>query len=462
MLHNMKVNRLWSPMVLFVAMSVIALSCSDGGVPVSSPAAPTTTAAASRGATDSTVTSTTTVVAAAPSTTTTISGVSVLEGSGDPTLSLDHTSNAPSADAFAPAVMPDTPMGRVGYTRYVFARSGDQIIPALIEGPRGSQTRCQTVDLPCSFADLKELMDSGAEIPAALNMTNAELVSLVGQLAEVQSALNRYTDVNDACAAGYFPDGNQTPNMGSHFTNFELVVDGKFDPGTPEILLYVAAGDSSPPFGALGRCKDGAWKGGEVEIAGAAFYMPFFFVGDDHFEGFSGPLDNWHIHYNLCRLAGQDVTVLPSVCAGKEDGPLDRPQGDASEGWMIHAWADTAHDNQLGAFSMWNPSIWPLSDPEAAAKGFLGSRTAGNTNLIADFDYQVAEAAVPGKIRFFNADPEAHSITAGTPENPTGEFDSGVVGGGRAATIEISQPGTYEFFCSLHPGMKGTITVGAG
>ena len=33
---------------------------------------------------------------------------------------------------------------------------------------------------------------------------------------------------------------------------------------------------------------------------------------------------------------------------------------------------------------------------------------------------------------------------------PSGEFDSGVVGGGAAAVIEISQPGTYEFLL-LHP-----------
>tara|TARA_B100001123_G_C15231597_1_gene995385 strand:+ start:165 stop:1226 length:1062 start_codon:yes stop_codon:yes gene_type:complete len=353
-------------------------------------------------------------------------------------------------------------MGRVGYTRYVFTQSGDQIIPALVEGPKGSQTRCQVVELPCSFQDLKDLFDSGEPIPAELNMTAAELGSLVEQLGQVQDTLQRFADVNDACAAGYSPDRTQTPNMGSHFTNFPLILDGRFDPSAPEILLFVAADDSTPPFGALGRCKDGGWKGVDVEIAGAAFYMPFAAVGNDHFEGFSGPLDNWHIHYNLCRLSGQDVTVLPSVCSGATNGPLDQPQGDASEGWMIHAWADGDHDNQLGAFSMWNPAIWPLADPNASGVGSIGSRTASNTNLIADFDYQVVEAAVPGKIAFFNSDAEAHSVTAGTPENPTGQFDSGIMGGGSAATIEISQPGTYEFFCSLHPGMTGSITVGGG
>ena len=447
----------------WISISAVAAGCSAADVSSSVSSATVAETVASQTSEQQTTTST----AVTPTTSTAVTPTTAPSGqlavdSDDPTLALDHTSYAPLLDAFAPSVMPDRPMGRVGYTRYVFTQSGDQIIPALVEGPKGSQTRCQVVELPCSFQDLKDLFDSGEPIPAELNMTAAELGSLVEQLGQVQDTLQRFADVNDACAAGYSPDRTQTPNMGSHFTNFPLILDGRFDPSAPEILLFVAADDSTPPFGALGRCKDGGWKGVDVEIAGAAFYMPFAAVGNDHFEGFSGPLDNWHIHYNLCRLSGQDVTVLPSVCSGATNGPLDQPQGDASEGWMIHAWADGAHDHQLGAFSMWNPAIWPLADPNASGVGSIGSRTASNTNLIADFDYQVVEAAVPGKIAFFNSDAEAHSVTAGTPENPTGQFDSGIMGGGSAATIEISQPGTYEFFCSLHPGMTGSITVGGG
>ena len=447
----------------WISISAVAAGCSAADVSSSVSSATVAETVASQTSEQQTTTST----AMTPTTSTAVTPTTAPSGqlavdSDDPTLALDHTSYAPLLDAFAPSVMPDRPMGRVGYTRYVFTQSGDQIIPALVEGPKGSQIRCQVVELPCSFQDLKDLFDSGEPIPAELNMTAAELGSLVEQLGQVQDTLQRFADVNDACAAGYSPDRTQTPNMGSHFTNFPLILDGRFDPSAPEILLFVAADDSTPPFGALGRCKDGGWKGVDVEIAGAAFYMPFAAVGNDHFEGFSGPLDNWHIHYNLCRLSGQDVTVLPSVCSGATNGPLDQPQGDASEGWMIHAWADGDHDNQLGAFSMWNPAIWPLADPNASGVGSIGSRTASNTNLIADFDYQVVEAAVPGKIAFFNSDAEAHSVTAGTPENPTGQFDSGIMGGGSAATIEISQPGTYEFFCSLHPGMTGSITVGGG
>ena len=449
-------NRLSVRSLVPVLGLLVAASCSSSEV--SSPVSSTTVVASVASETSDSLP----LTPANSGTSTTLESNESVWDSDDPTLALDHTAYAPSSDAFAPSVMPDSPMGRVGYTRYVFTQSGDQVIPALVEGPKGRQTRCQVAELPCSFQDLKALFDSGEPVPSELNMTSMELGILVRQLGQVQETLRRFTDVNDACAAGYFPDRAQTPNMGSHFTNFPLVIDGKFDPSAPEILLFVAADDSAPPFGALGRCKDGVWKGVDVEIAGAAFYMPFAAVGNDHFEGFSGPLDNWHIHYNLCRLAGQDVTVLQSVCDGTKDGPLDQPQGDASEGWMIHAWADGEHDIQLGAFSMWNPSIWPLAAPNASGAGVIGSRTASNTNLIAEFDYQVVEDAVPGKISFFNSDAEAHSVTAGTPENPTGEFDSGVVGGGSAATIEISQPGTYEFFCSLHPGMTGSITVAGG
>ena len=75
--------------------------------------------------------------------------------SEDQTLALDHTTNAPLKDAFAPSVMPDRPMGQVGYTRYVFTQSGDQVIPALIEGPRAEQTRCRRLNFLVPLKSLK-------------------------------------------------------------------------------------------------------------------------------------------------------------------------------------------------------------------------------------------------------------------------------------------------------------------
>ncbi|MDH3681447.1 MAG: cupredoxin domain-containing protein, partial [Acidimicrobiia bacterium] len=223
---------------------------------------------------------------------------------------------------------------------------------------------------------------------------------------------------------------------------------------------YTRAGGVEPA-GALGECVGDVWVGDEVEIVGAAYFMPRVVTGPDHFDGFTGDLDNWHIHYNLCRLDGRDVTVIPADCGpGTPDGPVDQPRGDASEGWMIHAWAEPRHDNQLGVFSMWNPTLWPVATPSTvAARGSLSGATDG-TSVITDFELPNVTVDRPGTFRFFNADGEAHTVTAGSPTDPSDLFDTGVIAGNDANEISISEPGTYSYFCEIHPTMQGTITVG--
>ena len=75
-----------------------------------------------------------------------------------------------------------------------------------------------------------------------------------------------------------------------------------------------------------------------------------------HPDGFTGDLDNWHVHLNLCRgnSQGTDTFVPEEEC--KSSGG----QFHDALGWMMHAWVDPEHDNQLGVFSMWNPTIAPF------------------------------------------------------------------------------------------------------
>ncbi|MEM7285294.1 MAG: cupredoxin domain-containing protein [Actinomycetota bacterium] len=55
-----------------------------------------------------------------------------------------------------------------------------------------------------------------------------------------------------------------------------------------------------------------------------------------------------------------------------------------------------------------------------------------------------------------NADGAPHTLTA-----VDGSFDTGVIQGGASATLTAPlAPGSYAFFCSLHPSMTGTLTVG--
>jgi plastocyanin len=67
-----------------------------------------------------------------------------------------------------------------------------------------------------------------------------------------------------------------------------------------------------------------------------------------------------------------------------------------------------------------------------------------------------------------NRDPGSHTVTAGvvtqgaagvTPE-PDGTFNSGELAEGDSFELRFGEPGTYRYFCSLHPAtMRGEIRV---
>ncbi len=55
-----------------------------------------------------------------------------------------------------------------------------------------------------------------------------------------------------------------------------------------------------------------------------------------------------------------------------------------------------------------------------------------------------------------------HSTTSGTPKNPDGRWNSGVLNSGSSFTYEFEYPGTYPYYCSVHSAccnMLGTINV---
>ena len=65
-------------------------------------------------------------------------------------------------------------------------------------------------------------------------------------------------------------------------------------------------------------------------------------------------------------------------------------------------------------------------------------------------------------------DPGVHTVTSGTVEpgaagvtpKPDGQFDSGELKTGTTFTHTFSAPGTYTYFCRIHPAtMRGEVTV---
>ena len=75
---------------------------------------------------------------------------------------------------------------------------------------------------------------------------------------------------------------------------------------------------------------------------------------------------------------------------------------------------------------------------------------------IKDFAYVPATLTVPSgsTVRFVNDDTEAHTVTA-----VSRSFDSGGLDSGDSWTHRFATPGTFAYFCAIHPYMHGTVVV---
>jgi plastocyanin len=75
--------------------------------------------------------------------------------------------------------------------------------------------------------------------------------------------------------------------------------------------------------------------------------------------------------------------------------------------------------------------------------------------------FQPAEITVQAgtTVTWNNEDPFPHTVTSGTRDDPTALFDSGNLGGGQSFSFTFDEAGTYEYFCSVHAGMAGTVIV---
>jgi len=374
------------------------------------------------------------------------------------------------SDRALPPVSPDEPIGAYGYSRYVFSRSGDAVVPSLIEGPLGYQTRCQEEAKDCSYQELKALHDRGDDVPSYLGMDRETLGELVEQLDRVNVAISAYADIDAACAAGLSKSTNQVANMGIHMIDVGAY---GFDPDRPQMVLFANEDGFGLGSNEIGRCQGGAWTGepGFVPV-GAVFNIN---LSEDHPDGFAGSIDNWHIHYNTCIgrsvEAGSSVVNDPESSGSAEGARSSTTQEACAErggrflpiipSWMMHAYVADDFDAQSGVFSMFNPSVWPLSDAGSLAEARVVQPSDDvEAAPIINFSFGEVSVGVGETVRFSNSDSVPHTVTAGSFLEPDDEFDSGVLGTGQAYDLSFDLPGEYQLFCALHPDMVGTVTVG--
>jgi len=62
-------------------------------------------------------------------------------------------------------------------------------------------------------------------------------------------------------------------------------------------------------------------------------------------------------------------------------------------------------------------------------------------------------------VTWVNEDVAFHSVTSGYYDEPSELFDSGYLDPEESFTFVFENIGTYDYFCTLHPWMKGRIIV---
>lgn len=66
-----------------------------------------------------------------------------------------------------------------------------------------------------------------------------------------------------------------------------------------------------------------------------------------------------------------------------------------------------------------------------------------------------------GTVKWTNNDITIHTVTAGTPgQGPSQQFDSGLINPKEIYENTFNEPGSFDYYCTLHPWMIGKVTVG--
>jgi plastocyanin len=88
------------------------------------------------------------------------------------------------------------------------------------------------------------------------------------------------------------------------------------------------------------------------------------------------------------------------------------------------------------------------------------AQQAGAEEIVADMS---GNEFVPGEltitvgdtVTWTNSDTVPHTVTS----DDGGPLDSGIIDAGATWSYTFTEPGTYSFYCEVHPSMQGTVTV---
>ncbi|HVH09504.1 MAG TPA: hypothetical protein VM736_06885 [Gemmatimonadales bacterium] len=179
--------------------------------------------------------------------------------------------------------------------------------------------------------------------------------SVLEFLGQARTGTARFRDPTSALVAGYRPIGPETPAMGQHWLNPALLVEGRLDPASPQVLEY-------------------ATIAGHRTLVGVAYAIPLGPSEAPPDQPLPGHL--WHTH---------EGTVDEESLASRHDGS-GSAQGDRVA--VLHAWVWL--ENPAGPFAAENWALpyvrLGLAPPrEASAAATLAAQALALGSGPADF-----------------------------------------------------------------------------
>ena len=103
----------------------------------------------------------------------------------------------------------------------------------------------------------------------------------------------------------------------------------------------------------------------------------------------------------------------------------------------------------------------PETEGEAPQQGANAPAPSGDAVRaekveIVEFTYEPDPVTIEagGKVIWINRDSAPHTATA-----DDGSFDTGTLEEGKLKSESFKEPGSYPYFCEIHPDMRGTIEV---
>ncbi|MCH8207159.1 MAG: cupredoxin domain-containing protein [Chloroflexi bacterium] len=138
--------------------------------------------------------------------------------------------------------------------------------------------------------------------------------------------------------------------------------------------------------------------------------------------------------------AGAIVTLLAAAACGGDDEPEPTPA------------------TQAPAVAT-QPPAPPTSSPAPSA----APTAQASTDISADIrnsTHRTFEVPVGTTVTWTNSDRVQHTTTSGTPGDETGVWTSDFLQQGDSFSFTFDQPGTFQYFCKVHPQtMQATVTV---